>query len=92
MLNYCAPLPGNLKTPAEACEFFRWLCGDDPKFHCRYCQTDKCNNEGVIVPNPNGTSNAIATSKMHNMPFILFFYPFILFGIPAMFSCVFLTK
>jgi hypothetical protein len=83
MAKYCAALPGGAKTPAEACAYLRTHCGDDPKFYCHYCQTDKCNNEGVIEPNAN------ATSKMHNMPFIIFFYPFILYGIPAIFSYMF---
>jgi hypothetical protein len=43
MIKGCAELPGG--TPEQVCNSIRKKCGDDPKFHCRYCQTDKCNTD-----------------------------------------------
>jgi hypothetical protein len=34
-------------TPEIWCNFFTVLCRQDPKFYCRICQGDKCNDEPV---------------------------------------------
>jgi hypothetical protein len=43
----CAKYPDGITTPEAACNYIRdkEFCGDDPKYYCRYCDTDLCNNE-----------------------------------------------
>jgi hypothetical protein len=44
----CGKFPGGTTTGEEACKYLRhdkvW-CGHDPKFYCRYCDTDLCNKD-----------------------------------------------
>jgi hypothetical protein len=46
-LKNCARYVGGATTGEESCNFIRdkEFCGDDPKYYCRYCDTDLCNNE-----------------------------------------------
>jgi hypothetical protein len=47
-LKTCGRFPGGTTTAKAACNYWRQekVCGHDPKFYCRYCDTDKCNKDG----------------------------------------------
>jgi hypothetical protein len=47
MIKTCARYQPGTSTAEEACNYYRdkEFCGDDPKYYCRYCDTDLCNNE-----------------------------------------------